>query len=418
MTLPAKPSRQISDDSGLDASDKSLSQPSVAIRETDILGVDSDASPPPTPWGIGSSLPNSAGGGLDAALKKDPVKSASSPHVATTTLVASPELSQISQRVDKKDVDKKVIIKASPSISPSVQMLKSSMLPASLMSASLISVGSKVCEKDRGTVILRNTERRGSTGGSETLRTVSSILPDTTPEDFSVDIDSALEEVMAGLKSLEMQQKQDKRMSLPAVKLKQTPKHTPDLVLDLPDGNISSSSTDSIEPDSPTISAAENFAKSNQGTLKKATAPPVVRHDPSSRLSASFESGNLTCPREHEEDGITMISSQPALSTFSLKKTQHAVPTKSQTADTHSQSESSTITSSSPNASPPISTMTSAPVLMSTPPVQPIIPASGPQPPPPVAQKPKPPMKVKPPVMKKPLSRPDISSSPPLQPPP
>ncbi|BFZ08300.1 hypothetical protein BsWGS_11339 [Bradybaena similaris] len=418
MTLPAKPFRQISDDSGLDASDKSLSQPSVAIRETDILGVDSDASPPPTPWGTGSSLPNSAGGGLDAALKKDPVKSASSPHVATTTLVASPELSLISERVEKKEVDKKVIIKASPSISPSVQMLKSSMLPASLMSTSLISVGSKICEKDRGTVILRNTERRGSTCGSETIRTVSSILPDTTPEDFSVDIDSALEEVMAGLKSLEMQQKQDKRMSLPAVKLKQTPKHTPDLVLDLPDGDISSSSTDSIEPDSPTISAAENFAKSNQGTLKKATAPPVVRHDPSSRLSASFESGNFTCPREHDEDGITMISSQPALSTFSLKKTQHAVPSKSQTADTHSQSESSIITSSSPNTSPPISAMTSAPVLMSTPPVQPIIPASGPQPPPPVAQKPKPPMKVKPPVMKKPLSRPDISSSPPLQPPP
>uniref|UniRef100_A0A0B7A370 SLIT-ROBO Rho GTPase-activating protein 1 n=1 Tax=Arion vulgaris TaxID=1028688 RepID=A0A0B7A370_9EUPU len=324
MTLPARPSRQISDDSGLDSSEKSLSLINVEIRETDIVGVDTEPSPPPVPWG--SVSPNTGGGGVDAVLRKESSKATPAiSHVVNTTTLAISELSPISEHVEKKEHEKKSIIKPSPSTSPSVTMMKSSILSPSLMSSSLISVGSKVMDRDKDTITIRNIVRRGSTGGTDAIRTITNVLPETT-EDFTVDIDSALEEVMAGLKSLEMQQKQDKRMSLPAVKVKQTPKHTPDLVLDLPDGDLTSSSTDSIEPDSPTISAAENFAKSNQGTLKKASAPPVVRHD--SRLSTSMESGNLACLREPQDEGITKMSSQVTLSTFSLKNTQCSMPNK------------------------------------------------------------------------------------------
>ncbi|XP_050413172.1 SLIT-ROBO Rho GTPase-activating protein 1 isoform X1 [Patella vulgata] len=104
----------------------------------------------------------------------------------------------------------------------------------------------------------------------------SSSTTDTSADDLSMDIDNALAEVMDGLKSLEMQQISDKRMSLPIVKTKQTPKHTPDLVLDLPEGSNSPTSQDSSSgPDSPNnSSAAENFAKCNQGTLKKASSMP------------------------------------------------------------------------------------------------------------------------------------------------
>lgn len=91
------------------------------------------------------------------------------------------------------------------------------------------------------------------------------------PAALSSDIDVALAEVMDGIKSLEMQQKSDKRMSLPTSKSK--PKHTPDLVIDLPEG-CSDSPPSHSGPDSPTLSAAETFALSNQGTLKKGNSLP------------------------------------------------------------------------------------------------------------------------------------------------
>jgi hypothetical protein len=59
-------------------------------------------------------------------------------------------------------------------------------------------------------------------------------------EELTADIDSALAEVVSGLQMLEMQQLSDKRMSLPNVKQKASAKHTPDLVLDLPEGSNSS----------------------------------------------------------------------------------------------------------------------------------------------------------------------------------
>ncbi|CAG5119867.1 unnamed protein product [Candidula unifasciata] len=262
-------------------------------------------------------------------------------------------------------------------------------------------------------------EQKGRTDVHDFVHSI--ISADTTPEDLSVDIDTALEEVMAGLKSLEMQQQLDKRMSLPAVKVKQTPKHTPDLVLDLPDGDMTSSCTDSIEQNSPTISAAENFAKSNQGTLKKARAPPLGRQDPTNRLSISSEPGDLARSKEPFEKGMDTISKQVPLSTFSLKRAQSVVQSREKFMESCYRTEPPSASSSSISASTPI-TSCDAPTFTSTPSFTPSPPlpasfsslTSGP---PPVAQKPKPPMKVKPPVMRKPASRPDVSSSPPLQPP-
>lgn len=399
MTLPSRPSRQTSNDSGLDASDKSLSQPNVAIRETDILGVDAEPSPPPTPEG--RALSSGRDESIEPGLRKDSAKSTPpGSRVASTGSVSSSDLSPISEHAEKKESEKKVIVKPSPSSSPSTTMMKSAILTTSLMSTSLISASSKAVEKSTDAVKVRSMERRGSAGGGESTSIVSNITTsEHVSEDFCVDIDTALEEVMAGLRSLEMQQKHDKRMSLPAVKTKQTPKHTPDLVLDLPDGDITSSSTDSIEPTSPTISAAENFAKSNQGTLKKASCPSSVHQETAKRLSISSDSGELACTRVLQQDEKTVVSSQPSFSTFSNKRTQYAV-TKSPVVESQGQPEASS--NSSPQA--PASSPTSS--------VQPAIPPS-PSAPPPVAQKPKPPMKMKPPVMKKPTSRPDVSQPPP-----
>lgn len=321
----------------------------------------------------------------------------------------------------KNEKEKKVVVEhspsASPSTSPSTAMMNSAILSLSVMSTSLSSVGSKSDETgtDISNVSIDSVE---STDSNDVSRESNVDSPDKTTEDFNVDIDTALEEVMAGLKSLEMQQKQDKRMSLPAVKVKQTPKHTPDLVLDLPDGNITSSCTDSLDPDSPTISAAENFAKSNQGTLKKASTPHIKNQELANRLSISSEPGDLARQRELHEGGVS-VGSQAPLYTFSLKRTHSALPSRGHSVDSRSRSE--------PSSSSPISTST--PITSQAPPsftppssfsetaqTQPTIPPANPGPPP-VAQKPKLPMKVKPPVMKKPTSRPDISSSPPLQPP-
>ncbi|XP_035828526.1 SLIT-ROBO Rho GTPase-activating protein 1 [Aplysia californica] len=485
MTLPSRPARQTSDDSGLESCDKSMSQPNVAIRETDILGVDAELSPPPTPRsstassGVGGESPVlppgrgesgslagkssvSGGGG-----RKEYAKDASVLRVHNTTTTSSTDLSPILEGTEKER--KEVQKKPSPAASPS-STLKSAVLSASLMSTSLVSAASKapVKKENRDIMSIKSLDGGGggpggSGGKGELSTSVTSVTsPDSTSDDLSVDIDTALEEVMAGLKSLEMQQKQDKRMSLPAVKVKQTPKHTPDLVLDLPDGNGSNSSTDSAEPDSPTISAAETFAQSNQGTLKKASGGEggephremgigssssvivggggshlarSMSQETSSRLSISSEPGDLARNRDGREIltfgrpvGSLMTTSQSPLSTFaisSLKRTQSAMPSPGRPIDNQSRSpavgdlksspRSADVGSSSSSSLSPISITAHVPAPAPTPPIFiPPVPKSlassgapttaptmGPVPPP-VAQKPKPPMKVKPPVMKKP----------------
>ncbi|XP_059167757.1 SLIT-ROBO Rho GTPase-activating protein 1-like isoform X4 [Physella acuta] len=368
LTLPSHPSRPTSHDSGLEASDKSLSQPNVAIiRETDILNVDPELSPPP--------IPRESNVGGVKSLETTPLKKE----------LLKDSISTIPEKTGETEK-----LRPSPSASPTTAMMKSAILSTSLMSTSLIGIGSKTAEREK------EISSKNEILVNDSLSTMS----DTSSEDFSVDIDSALEEVMAGLKSLEMQQKQDKRMSLPAVKVKQTPKHTPDLVIDLPDGDTSGSSTDPSQPDSPTISAAETFAQSNQGTLKKASNPQVGRQDHSSRLSISSEPGDLA--RSRDREGLT---------TFSISSLNKSSPARSQSNEGTRRTDlsSSLISTSTSNSCP-------SPPIFS--PAQNYSPGNPPANtlPPPVAQKPKPPMKVKPPVMKKPASRPDLS--PPVQPPP
>ncbi|KAJ8302227.1 hypothetical protein KUTeg_021214 [Tegillarca granosa] len=200
--------------------------------------------------------------------------------------------------------------------------------------------------------------------------------PDAITEEISADIDKALAEVVSGLSSLEMQQRSDKRFSLPTVKHKPTAKVTPDLVLDLPEGSNSSSPQEGSEPDSPT-STADTFAKSNQGTLKKAVSVPRNISGSGEILETDF------------------MTSTPMLSTFSsLKQGSPSLGLR-----THA-SEQRVIEYS---PSPYMSQSSSHPTPSYTPP------PAHPQPPPPVAEKPKPPIKAKPPIMKKPSRSPDVS---------
>lgn len=114
-----------------------------------------------------------------------------------------------------------------------------------------------------------------ATSTTSTATTTTAISSSVSSEEVAA-IEDALAKMMSGIKSLEVQQKTDKRMSLPAMKSKPTPKHTPDLVLDLPEGSDSPPSQENSEPGSPTvISGADAFAKSNQSTLKK--GHPLLR---------------------------------------------------------------------------------------------------------------------------------------------
>ncbi|ELU00651.1 hypothetical protein CAPTEDRAFT_225880 [Capitella teleta] len=99
-----------------------------------------------------------------------------------------------------------------------------------------------------------------------------------TTEDLAHDIDSALAEVMSGLELLELQHTDERQpppihtKTLPTPKVKShDPKHTPDLVLDLP----ITASPESGDESSPPLSTAEVFA-SNQSTIKKGAASSRV----------------------------------------------------------------------------------------------------------------------------------------------
>jgi len=216
-------------------------------------------------------------------------------------------------------------------------------------------------------------------------------VPDST-EEISADIDNALAEVVSGLKSLEMQQRSDKRMSLPTLKtakVKAQAKHTPDLVLDLPEGSNSGSPQEGSGPDSPTTNtAADTFAQSNQGTLKKASSMPRGISGNTmgmmGGMSGSVGGDSHTALETH------FLTHQPMLSTFAARR--GANPNRSKSLQERGPIELST---SSPGAPVPVlpplpshMTMTHAP--------------------PPVADKPKPPIKVKPPVMKKPTRSPEV----------
>ena len=154
--------------------------------------------------------------------------------------------------------------------------------------------------------ISRSLRSSSSSGGSSPSLTSSREAPDDaisqdsltssnfeaefekTTDDLQHDIDSALAEVMSGLQSLEMQQhggeKPPQRKARKAPKPPPAhPKHTPDLVLDLPvTSDAPSSPKDHSDSDSESsnssssnlLSTAEVFANANQSTIKKGASMP------------------------------------------------------------------------------------------------------------------------------------------------
>jgi len=196
----------------------------------------------------------------------------------------------------------------------------------------------------------------------------------SSASDDITSMDTVLAEIMSDVRSLEMQQSTDKRMSLP-LKSKQASKHTPDLVLDLPEGSNSSSPQDGSDRDSPTLSAAETFAKSNQGTLKKASSMP--RNVSGSDIyTAEFKPDQNV-----HKPGGTMVS------TFQTKRHDPLTSSSSVSSSGRKYSLEEHHLKSLSLPSTQVQTFS-----------------------PPIAERPKPPIKVKPPVMKKPTTRsPDTS---------
>ncbi|XP_052282439.1 SLIT-ROBO Rho GTPase-activating protein 1-like isoform X2 [Dreissena polymorpha] len=189
-------------------------------------------------------------------------------------------------------------------------------------------------------------------------------------------MDSVLAEIMSDVRSLELQQSTERRKSLPLNKSKTSAKHTPDLVLDLPEGSNSPTSQDGSDRDSPTLSAAETFAKSNQGTLKKASSMPrnvPATTDMFTEITVQQKSNSLN-------------KTEPMLSTFHsykrLEETSKSSSSSSSSVRKFSLDEQHSKSSSTSMQSQQTSTFV-----------------------PPIVEKPRPPIKVKPPVMKKPSSR-------------
>ncbi|XP_052778969.1 SLIT-ROBO Rho GTPase-activating protein 3-like isoform X2 [Mya arenaria] len=197
----------------------------------------------------------------------------------------------------------------------------------------------------------------------------------TSASEDITSMDNVLAEIMSDVRSLELQQTSDKRMSLPFQKNKSSAKHTPDLVLDLPEGSNSPSSQDGSDHDSPTMSAAETFAKSNQGTLKKAASMP--------RNISNSEMYKTDIQQQKPSDPLN--KSGPMLSTFGFKRDDVTTPSVAMSGRKYSLDEHHLKSS-------PMSQVHSVSFT------------------PPISEKPKPPLKVKPPVMKKPSTRsPDMS---------
>lgn len=213
----------------------------------------------------------------------------------------------------------------------------------------------------------------------------------TDHDEISADIDTALAKVASDLHSLEMQQRSDKRMSLPTIK--HTPKHTPDLVLDLPTEGANVSPQELSEPDSPTTTA-DTFAQSNQGTMKKANSMPR-------NISGQF--------LEADQGGSAFYTGQGMVGSFiGRKRGGSAREGSNKDYPLMSSSMTSSLTSSEKTSSMSSSMTSSMTSSISVPPVVPPGGVTGYKQPPPVAEKPKLPPKVKPQVMKKPSRSPEV----------
>lgn len=115
-------------------------------------------------------------------------------------------------------------------------------------------------------------------GGGEAVSPCGSIYDNDVldnNDDLQQDIDSALAEVMSGLKSLETQSETDSEPFVLQRAPVSNPRHTPDLVLDLPkDVEPASPKNESRKTDSPTMTAAEVFVANDQCTIKKGASMP------------------------------------------------------------------------------------------------------------------------------------------------
>ena len=215
------------------------------------------------------------------------------------------------------------------------------------------------------------SELKRQTSSPETLLDTSKL----SSSDDLKSMDNVLAEIMSDVRSLELQQSTEKRMSLPLVKTKTAAKHTPDLVLDLPEDSNSPSPSEGSGPDSP-VSAAETFAKSNQGTLKKAASMP--RNIPSSDI--------------HVFSSEISVNTEPQMITAPLMSSFHQAKQKSTTLPATSRP-------------PPTRKFSIEEKLLTTSSRETFHSFS-----PPIAEKPKPQIKPKPPIMKKPVSKsPELS---------
>ena len=126
-------------------------------------------------------------------------------------------------------------------------------------------------------MVAESLKSSGSDSGDELKTTKGNVKVEgdvETTDNLQKDIENALAEVASGLESLKMQQAVSSSTE-PQRTVIGHPKHTPDLVLDLPISTESPSPKDGSEPDSPTLlSTADVFAESNQCTMKKACSMP------------------------------------------------------------------------------------------------------------------------------------------------
>ena len=149
-----------------------------------------------------------------------------------------------------------------------------------------------------------------------------------TTEDLANDIDTALAEVMSGLQSLEMQQNMDKPTKTTTATMNVAAKHTPDLVLDLPVSDEPPSPKERVSPvsssgekssggatsssgsdtESPTLSTAEVFAKSNQSTIKKGQTITMLRGSGATRVAELSQMSSAPIMRRTGGDVNTRLS--------------------------------------------------------------------------------------------------------------
>ena len=220
-------------------------------------------------------------------------------------------------------------------------------------------------------------------------------------EDLAQDIDTVLAEVMSGLESLQMNQKEstktdeEKPPSTPTAK----PRNTPDLVQDLPVTShlLTLGENCSIPEDTCSLSSfssAELFADSNQSTLKKSTGGSTIPRSTTTSSSSSFRSPHVT--------STETFSPMKRSYTTNTKIRGHGLSIRSRR---ERYSDPSDVTENVSGIVDISADTDNKPVWIGrTPENDPHLMASRP-----IAQpRPKPPVRVKPQVMKKPARSPEI----------